>query len=59
MNIEARGNGFLHEDTMMRMMLNYLYSKNDSSMLDIEKFFILSREKEFSQGFCHSLICKI
>ena len=58
MYIENRGDGFLHTDSMMRMILNH-YTKYDKKMLLGDGLFLLSREKEFSKSYCHSLICKI
>lgn len=59
MNISDRGDGFLYNDGMMTLVLNYLASVDKRSYTDDEKYFLLSKEIEFSKIFCHSMICKI
>lgn len=55
MNIRGTGDGFLHESNIMKLILDYRSQYNKKSFTD-EKYFLLSREKEFSKGYCHSII---
>lgn len=56
MNVKSNGSGYLYNDTSIKEILAF-YGSTEFKISD--KYFLFSKEIEFSKIFCHSMICKI